>query len=50
MNEIQTFSNIEFGEIRTIDVNNKPHFVGSDIAKVLGYKEPHNGKFLSGSD
>lgn len=41
MNEIQTFSNIEFGEIRTIDVDNKPYFVGSDIAKVLGYKEPH---------
>lgn len=41
MDEIKTFSNIEFGEIRTIDVNNKPYFVGSDIAKVLGYKEPH---------
>lgn len=41
MNEIQTFSNIEFGEIRTTEVNNKPYFVGSDIAKVLGYKEPH---------
>lgn len=41
MNEIQTFSNIEFGEIRTTAVNGKPYFVGSDIAKVLGYKEPH---------
>ena len=41
MNEIQTFSNIEFGEIRTIEVSNKPYFVGSDVAKVLGYKEPH---------
>lgn len=41
MNEIQTFSNIEFGEIRTIDIDNKPYFVGGDIAKVLGYKEPH---------
>lgn len=41
MNEIQTFSNIEFGKIRTMEVNNKPYFVGSDIVKVLGYKEPH---------
>ena len=41
MNEIQTFSNIEFGEIRTVEVSNKPYFVGSDVAKVLGYKEPH---------
>ena len=41
MNEIQTFSNVEFGEIRTTELNNKPYFVGSDIAKVLGYKEPH---------
>lgn len=41
MNEITTFSNIEFGEIRTINVDSKPYFVGSDIAKVLGYKEPH---------
>lgn len=41
MNKLQTFSNIEFGEIRTTEVNNKPYFVGSDIAKVLGYKEPH---------
>lgn len=41
MNEITTFSNIEFGEIRTINMDSKPYFVGSDIAKVLGYKEPH---------
>lgn len=41
MNKIQTFSNIEFGEIRTIEVDDKPYFVGSDIARILGYKEPH---------
>lgn len=41
MNKIQTFSNVEFGEIRTTEVDGKPYFVGSDIAKILGYKEPH---------
>lgn len=29
------------GEIRTLSVDGKPYFVASDIAKALGYKEPH---------
>lgn len=40
-NQLQIFKNKEFGEIRTILINDKPHFVGNDIAKPLGYKEPH---------
>lgn len=40
-NEVLTFSNVEFGKIRTTEVNGKPYFVGSDIAGALGYKEPH---------
>lgn len=39
MNEIQIFNNAEFGQIRTIEINNEPFFVGKDIAEVLGYKE-----------
>lgn len=39
MNEIQIFSNPEFGEIRTTTINNEPWFVGKDVAQVLGYKE-----------
>lgn len=37
MNEIQIFKNEEFGEIRTLQVNNEPWFVGNDVAKALGY-------------
>lgn len=36
-NEIQKFVNEEFGEIRTVTINEKPYFCASDIAKALGY-------------
>lgn len=38
-NNIQIFTNEEFGEIRTIIVNGEPMFVGKDIASALGYKD-----------
>lgn len=38
MNEITLFSNPEFGEIRTVDMNGETWFVGKDIALALGYK------------
>lgn len=38
MNNLEIFKNEEFGEIRTVEVSGKPHFVASDIAKALGYK------------
>lgn len=37
---VQVFNNEEFGEIRTVVINNEPWFVGVDIAKALGYKKP----------
>lgn len=40
MNELQIFKNPEFGEIRTVEVNNEPWFVGKDVASVLGYSNP----------
>lgn len=40
MNELQIFKNPEFGEIRTVEVNNEPWFVGKDVAMVLGYSNP----------
>lgn len=40
MNEIQVFNNPEFGEIRTVTINNEPWFVGKDVAQVLGYTNP----------
>lgn len=42
MNELQIFNNPEFGEIRTVRVDGKPYFVGIDIAKALGYKNPND--------
>lgn len=36
-NEITTFVNEEFGEVRTIIENDKTYFCGADIAKALGY-------------
>lgn len=42
MNEVMTFSNDEFGTIRTLSINNEPWFVGKDVAEKLGYKEPRS--------
>ena len=42
MDKIEIFSNKEFGEIRTIDINGKPYFVANDIAKALKYKDSIN--------
>lgn len=38
MNELQTFNNVEFGEVRTIVMDNEPFFVGKDVVDILGYK------------
>ncbi|WP_455577053.1 BRO-N domain-containing protein [Anaerosinus sp.] len=38
MNELQIFSNKQFGEIRTIEIEAKIYFVASDVARALGYK------------
>ena len=38
---ITPFFKKEFGEIRVIEIEGKPHFVGNDIAKALGYSNPH---------
>ena len=39
MDDIKIFKNEEFGEVRTLVVNNEPWFVGNDVAKALGYGE-----------
>lgn len=39
MNELQIFSNDEFGEIRTVTKEGKTLFVGNDVAAALGYVE-----------
>ncbi len=45
MNEIQIFKNEEFGEIRTIEIDGQPYFVGIDVAKALGYEVPKKALF-----
>lgn len=42
MNELEIFKNEEFGEIRTITINNEPWFVSKDVAFVLGYSNPRD--------
>ena len=42
MNGLQTFSNNEFGQIRTVFMDGEPWMVGKDVARALGYKEPTN--------
>ncbi len=37
MNELQIFENEDFGEIRTVTINNEPWFVGKDVTDILGY-------------
>ncbi len=41
MEELKIFNNDEFGEIRTVAENGKILFCGSDVAKGLGYDQPH---------
>ena len=38
MNELKIFENKEFGQIRTVQLNNETYFVGKDIADTLGYQ------------
>ena len=41
MSNLQIFDNIEFGQVRMVEVEGKPYAVGNDIAKALEYAEPH---------
>lgn len=38
MNKIQIFKNEQFGEVRVIEQNGEPWFVGKDVADILGYQ------------
>jgi len=40
-NELQIFNNHLFGEIRTIEIDGKPYGAATDIARALGYSNPH---------
>lgn len=40
MNGLKVFQNEEFGEVRSLVINDEPWFVGKDVAKALGYENP----------
>ena len=40
MNDLQIFSNPEFGQVRTVEIDGTPWLVGKDVAVALGYKNP----------
>ncbi len=42
MTDLQIFNNPEFGEIRAVEVDGEPWFVGKDVAAGLGYKDTVN--------
>ncbi len=42
MNQVQIFKNEEFGQVRTIEIDGKPYFMASDVAKALGYARPND--------
>lgn len=41
MQELQVFNNPTFGEVRTITIDSKTLFCGYDVARSLGYCQPH---------
>lgn len=38
-NKLAVFSNPDFGEVRTLEINGDPWFVGKDVATALGYSD-----------
>ena len=44
MDGIKTFTNKEFGTVRTIVKDGEPWFVGKDVAEILGYSNTPKGQ------
>lgn len=40
MNDLTTFTNPEFGQVRTVEIDGTPWLVGKDVAEALGYSNP----------
>ena len=40
MSDVKIFENPEFGEVRTVVIDDEPWFVGKDVAAALGYENP----------
>ena len=50
MREINVFSSEEFGDIRAIEIDNEPWFVGKDVAEALGYSNTRDALATHVSD
>lgn len=50
MNEITVFQNEKFGEVRTVEMNGEPWFVGKDVAEALGYSDVNKAVAMHVSD
>ena len=37
MADLQIFENEQFGQVRTLEINSEPWFVGKDVGEILGY-------------
>ena len=42
MNDLTTFTNPEFGQVRTVEIDGTPWLIGKDVAVALGYKNPRD--------
>ena len=42
MSDLQVFNSPEFGDIRAVEMDGEPWFVGKDMATALGYKDTVN--------
>ena len=40
--EVKSFEHEQFGKVRALLIDNKPYFVGKDIASALGYKNTND--------
>ena len=40
--ELKVFENPTFGQVRTVEIDGEPYFVGKDVATILGYSNPRD--------
>ena len=40
-NQIKVFASDKFGDVRIVQIDSEPWFVGKDVAEILGYRNPN---------
>lgn len=41
MDQITVFASDKFGDVRIVQIDSEPWFVGKDVAEILGYRNPN---------